>query len=194
MEEKLAGVAKPQKPKTYFESIEEIKNEIINFNLVDQIFGTDNEANQIKKLAAMSYQELVEMHGYSFEKYSVQTDDGYILELHRIFKEKKEGQPVVFLQHGLFSCSETFIMTGKDSSAFRFAELGYDVWLGNNRGNQYSRNHVRLNPQNKEDQKEYFDYSFYELAKYDLPANIDFVLNQTKQQKISYMGHSQGTT
>ena len=32
------------------------------------------------------------------------------------------------------------------------------------------------------------------MAKYDLPANVKFVLEQTKVPTISYIGHSQGTT
>lgn len=94
------------------------------------------------------------------------------------------------MQHGLFACSESFILNGADATAYKFAEEGYDVWLGNNRGNQYARKHLRLDPTKQEDKKEFFDYSFYELAKYDLPANIDYVLNATKQEKISYIGHS----
>jgi pimeloyl-ACP methyl ester carboxylesterase len=29
---------------------------------------------------------------------------------------------------------------------------------------------------------------------YDLPAMIDYVRDQSKQEKVSYIGHSQGTT
>lgn len=94
------------------------------------------------------------------------------------------------MQHGLFASAESFILNGEDSTAFKFANEGYDVWLGNNRGNQYSRKHVTLNPEKQEDQAKFFDYSFYELAKYDLPANINFVLNATNQTQISYVGHS----
>lgn len=36
--------------------------------------------------------------------------------------------------------------------------------------------------------------SFDEMAKYDLPATIDFILKKTGQDKLHYVGHSQGTT
>ena len=68
------------------------------------------------------------------------------------------------------------------------ANAGYDVWLGNNRGCVYSRGHKKLNAE--KDFKQYYDYSFYELGKYDLPAQIDFVRSITGHDKISYVGHS----
>lgn len=61
-------------------------------------------------------------------------------------------------------------MNGNDSAAFRYAKMGYDVWLGNNRVSKYSRKHVDLDPDDPEDAEEYFDFSFWELGKYDAPA------------------------
>ena len=34
--------------------------------------------------------------------------------------------------------------------------------------------------------------SWQEMALYDLPTSIDFVLNKTKTKSIPYIGHSQG--
>uniref|UniRef100_A0A8C7CEZ1 Gastric triacylglycerol lipase n=1 Tax=Neovison vison TaxID=452646 RepID=A0A8C7CEZ1_NEOVI len=40
----------------------------------------------------------------------------------------------------------------------------------------------------------FFFCSFDEMAKYDLPASIDFIVKHTGQEEIFYVGHSQGTT
>lgn len=40
----------------------------------------------------------------------------------------------------------------------------------------------------------FLDYSYDEMANYDLSASINFVLNKTGQDQVYYVGHSQGTT
>lgn len=32
------------------------------------------------------------------------------------------------------------------------------------------------------------------MGKYDVPANIDYIINETGFSKVAYVGHSQGTT
>jgi lysosomal acid lipase/cholesteryl ester hydrolase len=71
------------------------------------------------------------------------------------------------------------------------ANKGYDVWLGNNRGNKYSRNHMKLNP--NADPK-FWEYSFHEMGLYDIPAMISKIKRTTGVSKVSYIGHSQGTS
>ena len=75
--------------------------------------------------------------------------------------------------------------------AFRLAEQGYDVWLGNFRGNTYSRAHLSLNPDVDND---YWRFTWDEMARRDLPAMLDYVMEQTGKEKIQYVGHSMGTT
>jgi len=44
-----------------------------------------------------------------------------------------------------------------NSPAFNMLENGYDVWLGNNRGTPFSRNHTVLNP---DKDSEFWKFSF----------------------------------
>lgn len=38
--------------------------------------------------------------------------------------------------------------------------------------------------------KEYWDWSWDELAEYDLPATVEYVYGHTGKQKLHYVGHS----
>ncbi|EGV91926.1 Gastric triacylglycerol lipase [Cricetulus griseus] len=49
--------------------------------------------------------------------------------------------------------------------------------------------HVYLDP----NCKAFWDFSFDEQIKFDIPAIIDFIVNKTGQKQIYYVGHSQGT-
>lgn len=62
------------------------------------------------------------------------------------------------------------------------------MWMGNVRGNVYSRASLNSLSSN------FWDFSFHEMGVYDLPAFIDFVLEKTGVDKLHYIGHSQGTT
>lgn len=63
-----------------------------------------------------------------------------------------------------------------DNLPFRLCELGYDVFLGNNRGNKYSNKHDIYNAS----QKEFWNFSIDEFAMYDIPASINYILNLKK--------------
>jgi lysosomal acid lipase/cholesteryl ester hydrolase len=124
------------------------------------------------------------------------TDDGYILTLHNIphgrnDKPSAAVRPAVLLQHGLLDCSGTWVFNFElQSLGFILADSGYDVWLGNIRGNTYGMRHTKYNPKTD---AEFWNFSFDEMARYDLPAMINHVLNATSQPSLYYIGHSQGT-
>ncbi|GIY12033.1 gastric triacylglycerol lipase [Caerostris darwini] len=145
----------------------------------------------------LNVSQLIKSKGYPVEDYTVQTPDGYLLSVQRIpFGRVKHYNPkfekkVVFLQHGLLSSSNDWVINFPlQSLAFILADNGYDVWLGNIRGNTYSRHNVYF-PSTSE---RFWNFSFSEMAKYDLPTMFDFTLNVTGKKQLSYVGHSQGTT
>jgi hypothetical protein len=140
------------------------------------------------------FKEIAESNGFEFESHSVVTKDGYILELYRVRAPftPDTGAPVVFLQHGIMSSADCWIANyAHNSPAFVLALDGYDVWLGNSRGTTHSRSHKWLDP---EKDSAFWDFSFVELGKYDLPSMISKVIETTKVEKVTYMAHSQGTT
>jgi pimeloyl-ACP methyl ester carboxylesterase len=133
-------------------------------------------------------------NGFVFETHPVITEDGYILSVFRITKDgfTKPGAPVVFLQHGITDSADCWIMNNNlVAPAFQLVRSGYDVWLGNQRGTKYSKGHMTLDAMKD---KAYWEFSFTEMGKFDAPAQIDFVRLKTGAEKVTYIGHSQGTT
>ncbi|VEN59465.1 unnamed protein product [Callosobruchus maculatus] len=138
--------------------------------------------------------DIVLRDGYPVENHYVTTSDGYILNVHRIPRGKsgKKNNKVALLQHGILASSSDWVITGPGKAlGYMLAEEGYDVWLGNARGNMYSRNHTTLDPDKN---MTFWDFSWHEIGLVDLPAMIDYILDQTGTDGLYYAGHSQGTT
>ncbi|NXH62872.1 LICH hydrolase, partial [Rhabdornis inornatus] len=143
----------------------------------------------------MNVSEIIRYHGFPSEEYEVTTEDGYILAVYRIpagrNSQNTGKKPAVLLHPGLLSDSIQWISNLPNNSlGFILADAGYDVWLGNSRGNTWSLKHKTLKPR----QKMFWQFSFDEMGKYDIPAELNFIMNKTGQKDIYYIGHSEGTT
>lgn len=133
----------------------------------------------------------------------MKTRDDYLLGVHRLaYRKGEEGKKVnagegsikkrvVYLHHGLLMNSEVWVCLTDEARClpFRLVEAGYDVWLGNNRGNKYSKKSTRLSPSSHQ----FWDFSIDDFAFYDIPDSIDYILDTTGQKTLSYIGFSQGT-
>ncbi|XP_020705585.1 triacylglycerol lipase 1 isoform X2 [Dendrobium catenatum] len=136
---------------------------------------------------------IVRPMGYPCTEYIVQTEDGYLLTLQRISNGRSAlrgyNGPPVFLQHGLFQGGDTWFLNSVDESlGFILADHGFDVWVGNVRGTRWSSKHITLS----EHERAFWDWSWQDLAQYDLAAMLSYVQTETNS-KVLYIGHSQGT-
>ncbi|XP_077262886.1 lipase 3-like isoform X2 [Temnothorax americanus] len=151
-------------------------------------------AEKINSEKILDFIGLVEQYNYPAEEHSVTTEDGYNLKIHRIpgsplLSNSKTKKEIVFVQHGLLVSSDSWVLYGPGKDlAFLLADQGYDVWIGNMRGNNYCRSHVNMTTYDPK----FWQYSFHEIGTKDLPAMFDYILNYTKQKDLYYIGHSMG--
>ena len=96
--------------------------------------------------------------------------------------------PVLVLHGILESSSDWVLASPKRSLGFMLADAGFDVWLGNMRGNTYGKRHCYKSPTNED----FWNFSVDHVGAYDIPAMIDRIRNITGQDKIFFIGFSMG--
>ena len=139
------------------------------------------------------YKDYIKSLGYKLEEYEVITDDYYKLSLwHFVPHFPVDPSKVVYLQPGFMCVAWVFLQNGEQSLPFLLMEKGYDVWIGHNRGTVHSLGHLTKDSQ--EPNSDYWDFNLDDYALSDLPANLEAVKKYTGAKKVSYIGHSQGTT
>lgn len=100
-------------------------------------------------------------------------------------------EKVVFLQHGVCDTAWTFFQSAENSIPFLLLKEGFDIWLGNVRGNLFT-SHKTRNKNNLNG--EFYDYSIDDFVQTDLPTMVNYIKSKTGVKKMTYIGHSQGTT
>lgn len=160
----------------------------------------------------------IKHYGYETEIHNVTTEDGYKLKLFRCYSKKalsKKNKPVL-LAHGNWATSDLYVIHPRNESlgnlntipviiflahfgsfslilkAYFLSDAGHDVWLSNSRGNYYSRAHVSKDPDDPN--SGFWNFSWTEMATFDHPATVDYIINQTGHSTVNYIGHSQGAT
>ncbi|CAL9127982.1 unnamed protein product [Musa textilis] len=113
--------------------------------------------------------------------------------MHRIPQGRGGGNPgkrqPVLLQHGVLMDGLTWLLNPPQQSlAFVLADNGFDVWITHGRGTRWSHRHESLDTSDPA----YWAWSWDELASFDLPATVGFVVQQTGQ-KLHYVGVTFGT-
>lgn len=62
------------------------------------------------------------------------------------------------------------------------------MWIGNARGTKHSNEHETFSRSSRD----FWKFSFHEIGRYDVSTMVNFILDQTKESKTFYIGHSQG--
>lgn len=105
---------------------------------------TEYQAEVSKSIRnATDFVELCELYGYTAEEHVVQTDDGYLLGIHRLAWKRGEEDTkvnsgpnsvqkrVIYLHHGLLMNSEVWVCLTDAQKVLPFVlvDRGFDVWV-----------------------------------------------------------------
>lgn len=171
-----------------------IPQPVFNFfsSIISYSVNVDESTIEEKLRECPSIHEMCALFGIAVEDHLVRTEDNYILTLHRIAPRPGTfNGKAVYLHHGLLMCSDVWVCQADRGKNLPFVlhDLGYEVWMGNNRGNKYSTAHLYYPPKSSK----FWDFSIDEFAFFDIPNSIQFVLDFCKVPKVLCIGFSQGS-
>ena len=140
----------------------------------------------------------------TWESVKVHTDNGYTLTAFHVTGSTETGpftpdKPVVICQHGMggtgasfiggadcFSCDEHEGYENNASLPTQLAYMGFDVWLQNNSGVEYSQTHDVYTVEDEE----FWEIDWQTFAQYDFPALTREIQRRTGVKKVAMLGHS----
>ncbi|MFT5682045.1 MAG: pimeloyl-ACP methyl ester carboxylesterase [Myxococcota bacterium] len=120
-------------------------------------------------------------HCQRVEQHLVETEDGAAIHLHR---HPTQGPPILVL-HGISANHRSWDLSADRSIATALNAAGYDAWLLDLRGHGLA--HV-----DTDGREQRSGWSMADYARYDLPAAITFIQEETGFEKLGFVGHSMG--
>ncbi|KAK9878994.1 hypothetical protein WA026_003813 [Henosepilachna vigintioctopunctata] len=132
--------------------------------------------------------ELLKKYFGYYETHEIETQDGYFITTYRIPKEKPKGY--ILFRHPATTDSVAWIIQGFESPALYFWKNGFEVWMTNTRGTDFSTKHKNLTAHDYN----FWNFSFHEIALYDLGAALEYIYQRNNNNKIIVVGHSMGST
>ncbi len=138
------------------------------------------------------YRSFISKLNLNLEEITVVTEDRYVISMWELTSKdenNRNGKSIV-LQHGLLDGSFTWLVLEEKSLAKLLCDEGYKVYLPNIRGSKFGKSHLdyKINLISK-----FWDFSFDQMAQYDLPAILNLIKKRDNVEKVDYIGHSQGT-
>jgi len=137
------------------------------------------------------FNELFDDSIFKATSHKIYTNDSFELTLHHcklINNNNNECKGIILLQHPLWFSSLHFILKGKESIVYKLLINGYDVWLGNNRGNEFTKQY---------NNNKIYNWSFQDMGYLDLTQIIKYInnnaCNNQNNNGIIYIGISQGS-
>jgi len=129
---------------------------------------------------------------YQCECHDITSADGFVLQTARLRPQTSTPfKGVAFLMHGFLTTGMDWVVQPGTSNnlAYMLSDAGFDVWLGNNRGNVFSVANSKMDINTEE----FWDaVDVDNMASTDVPAIFDYVLETTKAPRLHWVGHSMG--
>jgi len=135
--------------------------------------------------------EIIFSDGYECEVHYTVTKDGFLLQMIKIVGRGPNRGTVdpVLINHGMIGFGGIWLWNGKEMSLpYMLVDLGFDVWLCTFRSAQGSEMHVSKDIESDE----YWDFSYDDVAKYDVPAMIDYAREAAGVNAVTFIGYSMG--
>ncbi|XP_044757864.1 lipase member K-like [Coccinella septempunctata] len=132
--------------------------------------------------------QILEKYFGKYEVHEIPTEDGYFVTTFRVPRNNSRG--TILFRHIATSDAIIWLGFGKDSIAYYYWQRGYELWLTNTRGTDYSTKHVNLTINDYA----FWNFSFHEIGIYDLRASLKYIYEFNNNTSPAIIANSMGCT